>query len=257
MFIGHKKLIKLFKRLADENKLSHAYLFFGEPQVGKFLFADSLANYLETRRFEKPLRILEETLILEPTGGVIGIDKARELINFLYQKPIFSKKRTVIIRDVENLTSEAQNAILKIVEEPPKDSLIILIGSSEDLLLPVLISRLQKVYFPRVSAPEIESFLISIAGKKFNREKITSIAGQSFGRPGRAMDLLLNKKNKKDEIVENDLDKFFESLIIDLYRDKYKNLETLKEVLKRLKLIKMFNVNKKLQLKAIGVWGIS
>ena len=121
MLIGHDNLIKLFKKLANDEKLSHAYLFFGEPQVGKFLFALSLANFLERKKFLVEKNILEETLIIAPDEKTtIGIDAAKSAINFLAKKPVFSKKRIVIIRDAENMTLHAQNAILKLIEEPPQ-----------------------------------------------------------------------------------------------------------------------------------------
>ncbi|MEK7593470.1 MAG: AAA family ATPase [Patescibacteria group bacterium] len=237
MLIGHDNLIKLFKKLADGDKLSHAYLFFGESQVGKFLFALSLANYLERKKFlvEKNI-LLEETLIIAPDeNGTIGIDAAKSTINFLAKKPVFSKKRIIIIRDAENMTAHAQNAILKLVEEPPEEALIILIAVNNDLLLPALISRLQKIYFQRVGKKEIEK------NEEFSKLAKKFLTG-SFD------------KNFLETIVENDekLDKFFEFLIIELKKDIIKNLPILKETLRRLTLLKTLNVNKKLQLKAIS-----
>ncbi|MBI5079451.1 hypothetical protein HZB06_02150 [Candidatus Wolfebacteria bacterium] len=268
--IGHQDKIKLFKKLIDNNKINHAYLFFGEPQVGKFLFAVSLVNYLEKKDFSAPenLGLLREIFIAAPDEkGTISIDKIRSLLYFLHQKPVFSGKRTVIVKDAENLTLDAQNAVLKIVEEPPLESLIIFISKNGDSLSAPLVSRLQKIYFPKVSDEVIEKFLVSIYGKKFSREKIKSAATESFGRPGRAIDLLENKeleeikkavKNFRGELPEEilddsgKLDKFFEFLIADLIKDANKNLGALKETLKRLALMKMFNVNKKLQLRALS-----
>ncbi len=268
MLIGHDNLIKLFKKLANDEKLSHAYLFFGEPQVGKFLFALSLANFLERKKFLVEKNILEETLIIAPDEKTtIGIDAAKSAINFLAKKPVFSKKRIVIIRDAENMTLHAQNAILKLIEEPPLEALIILIAANDDLLLPTLISRLQKIYFQRTAKKEIEKMLI---GKKISGQKAKIFAEESFNRPGRAIDLIAKKsgefpklakkfltgsfdKKLLETIVENDekMNEFFESLIIELKKDIMKNLPILKETLKRLALLKMFNVNKKLQLRAI------
>ncbi len=250
--------------------MSHAYLFFGEPQVGKFLFAVSLANYFEKKDFLEPenIGLLREIFIAAPEeGGAIGIDKIRSLLYFLRQKPIFSRKRIAIVRDAENLTPEAQNAVLKAVEESPPDSLIIFISKNKDSLLSPLASRLQKIYFSRISNEAIEKFLISVYGEKFSREKIKSAVGESFGRPGRAIDLLTDNgleeirtaaKNFRGELAEEilddggKLDKFFEFLIADLIKDADKNLDVLKETLKRLVLMKMFNVNKKLQLRALS-----
>lgn len=267
MLIGHDNLIKIFKRLANNDKLSHAYLFFGEAQIGKFLFALSLVNYLEEKKFqiEQSISLKEALIIAADENGTIGIDAAKSAIDFLAKKPVFSKKRIVIIRDAENLTLHAQNAILKIIEEPPQEALIILIAENGDFLLPALISRLQKIYFQRVEKKEIEKMLIE---KNVNKQKSKILSEESFGRPGRAIDSIDKKneeisklvkkfltgsfeKNFLETIIENDLNKFFEFLIIELKKDIIKNLPILKEALKRLALIKMFNVNKKLQLKAI------
>ncbi len=271
MLVGHKDKINLFKKLADDDNLSHAYLFFGEPQVGKFLFSLLLANYLEKKIFESQQldkRPLEEALIIESReNGLIGIDEIKKIINFLYQKPVFSTRRTVIIRDAENLTAEAQNAALKIVENPPSQSLIIFTASNSDSLLPPLVSRLQKVYFSRLTIGEVKRFL---ADNGVDSKKADLIAEESFGRPGLAFDLWKDKKSEKirklaknfmrqegtsrelEEIIESDLDKFFGFLMIEARKSGYKNLSFAKEILKRLALIKMFNVNKKLQLKAIN-----
>ena len=273
---GHKDKINLFKKLADEDKMSHAYLFFGEPQVGKFLFALSLANYLEKKIFglrESDKQPLEEALIIEPgENGLIGIDEIKKIINFLYQKPVFSTRRIAIIKGAENLTDEAQNAALKIVENPPSQSLIIFTAPNSDSLSSPLVSRLQKVYFSRLTMEEVKRFL---ADNGADTKKIDLIAEESFGRPGLAFNLWKDKKSEKirklaknfmsqtgkssvssrelEEIIESDMDKFFGFLMIETRKNGYKNLSFAKEILKRSALIKMFNVNKKLQLKAINL----
>jgi DNA polymerase III gamma/tau subunit len=122
---GYDEIVESFKKLADSRLLFNAYLFFGEPQVGKFLFAKSLANYVENKKFEEPSNPLLETLIIdfrdlkygkEESKESIGIDEIRELERFLYQTPINSYYRIAIIRDAEWLTDIAQNALLKILE---------------------------------------------------------------------------------------------------------------------------------------------
>ena len=273
---GHKDKINLFKKLADEDKMSHAYLFFGEPQVGKFLFALSLANYLEKKIFglrESDKQPLEEALIIESgENGLIGIDEIKKIINFLYQKPVFSTRIIAIIRDAENLTDEAQNAALKIVENPPSQSLIIFTASNSDSLFSPLVSRLQKIYFSRLTMEEVKEFLMDNGA---DSKKIDLIAEESFGRPGLVFNLWKDKKSEKirklaknfmsqtgkspvssrelEEIIESDMDKFFGFLMIETRKNGYKNLSFAKEILKRSALIKMFNVNKKLQLKAINL----
>lgn len=215
-----------FIKLVKNDRLSHAYLFFGgnEPdREEKFKFALSLANLIERNKFEVPEFSLGELFILKKgEEGGIGIDSMRSLKNFLYQKPIFSEKRAVIIRDSEEMTPEAQNAVLKIVEEPPADSLIIFIARNEESLFPTLVSRLQGIHFPALP--------------------ITSELSGNW------------KKISIDDIIENSReDEFFDSLIADLMKDPLKNWRKLKEILKRLVLIKQFNTNKRLQLRVLEV----
>lgn len=279
MLIGHNQLINDFKKLTNNNKLSHAYLFFGEPQVGKFLFARHLANFLENKIFDTPSSFLNEMLVISPDNeGKIGIDVIRTLKYFLYQKPTTSKWRMATVRDAENLTTEAQNAVLKILEEPPLRSLIVFTADNYENLFPPVLSRLQKIYFSRVSFVQIEKFLIN--ERKANREKAKKIAIESFGRPGRAVDLLENKDienirkiakefqrinnlkarrrfikenfiNREDKFDDYAMDKFFEFLIIELRQDRVKNYKELQEIFKRLVLIKQFNTNKKLQISVL------
>ncbi|KKS25548.1 MAG: polymerase III, delta prime subunit protein, partial [Candidatus Wolfebacteria bacterium GW2011_GWA2_42_10] len=191
--IDNKKLTKDFKRLIASDRLFHAYLFFGDVQAGSD-FVLSLANFFEKGIFELPAEnaILQESLIISPDEKeTIGIDKIRSLLHFLSQKPVLSEKRTVIVRNAENLTNEAQNAILKIAEEPPPQSLMIFIAKSEDFFLPALISRLQKIYFSFTRFKE-----------DLMRERV---------------DL---SKTSVEKIVENNqIDQFFESLILNLRRD--------------------------------------
>ncbi|MDO8443098.1 MAG: hypothetical protein Q7S81_02480 [bacterium] len=271
MLCGHKDLKESFFILAKRGSLSHGYIFFGEPQVGKFSFALSLANFLEAGDFNSKGKMLSEVLIIKDSG----IDCVREIKNFLWQKPQNSQKRTVIIDNADLLTAEAQSAILKITEEPPEHALIILVVSNLNNILPPILSRLQKIYFPRISKNEISEFLIKDIGVK--KDKAEELAVLAYGRPGRAMNLINNKElSEIDELAQKFLrftglnrsqfikklvddqkekpeilDQFFESLIVILRKDPVKNHQMIKSILSRLFLIKSYNVNKRLQIEAI------
>lgn len=213
-----KKVEDDFRGLINKKRLSHAYLFFGNPGIvedNKFIFARSLANFLEKGKFEVSEELLIELLTIEKDENeTVGIDAVKAIKRFLYQKPVNSKYRTVIIKDSEKLTIEAQNAVLKIVEEPPKEALIIFIANSEENLYSTLASRLQKIYFP----PESEGKL---------------------------------KKNLKELEVYEDAEKILEAKINDLKRDPVKNYSKLKAILKTFTLMKQLNTNKRLQLRAL------
>lgn len=271
MLCGHNDLKESFSALVKKESLFHGYVFFGEPQVGKFSFALSLANFLETGNFDLSGKMLSEVLIIKESG----IDCVREIKNFLWQKPQNSSKRIVIIDNADLLTAEAQSAILKIAEEPPEHSLIILIVTNLNNILPPILSRLQKIYFSRISKKEIGNFLISNLNIK--KEKAEELAVLSYGRPGRVMDLINNKefigseqmaqkfltssgfnrsqfiKKLVDDQKENPriLDNFFENLMVILRKDPVKNHKMIRSILSRLFLIKSYNVNKRLQIEAI------
>lgn len=262
MLIGHKYLVKNFLSLVKSEKLAHGYIFFGESGIGKFYFAKHLANFLENGKFEPTKKVLQDAFILEAASG---IDEMRSLKSFLWQTPVFSKKRVVIVNDAEHLTFEAQNAILKITEEPPERALIIIIARHIDSLLPPLVSRLQKIYFGRLSDEEMKEI-----------SPDTKLVAAAFGRPGRletfkslefkeASDFaaeflkyegvrrsqfvkqLIDAQKEKPEL----LDMFFEALISKTMRDPIGNIEIIKSALHRLFLIKSYNTNKRLQVDAI------
>jgi DNA polymerase-3 subunit delta' len=263
MITGHQHLIKDFKNLVKNSRLGHAYTFFGEPEVGKFYFAKHLAHLLEEGEFELTNRPLQDALILDDARG---IEEMRELKKFLWQKPVISKKRLVVINNAEHLTPQAQNAILKITEEPPEHAVVILIANQLENIISPLLSRAQKIYFGRLSDDEM--------GKVAQNKKIIAA---SFGRPGRAVRLAGEGGMKEveeyvkgflsargpaksgviKEFVDAQKDKpelldlFFEELIIRLRKDSLKNHQLLKSVLHRLFLIKSYNVNKRLQMEAI------
>lgn len=190
MLYGFDKKIGEFKTLAKNNRLSQSYIFYGDPQIGKAAFARQLAVFLETGEFVAATKILTDFLEIEPEPDkeAIGIEAANSVREFLFQKPFISSRRTVIVPEAERLTDEAQAALLKIVEEPPRESLIILILPNPEFLTAALVSRCQKIYFPRLSWKELETFLVRDFKIEPAAAKKAAIA--SFGRLGRALALI-------------------------------------------------------------------
>ena len=195
MLFGYDNLIKDFRRLVDEKSLSHAYLFFGEPQVGKFLFAKSLANYIETKNFDEPSSPLTETLVVDfgsekndEGKESVGIERVREIERFLYQTPVSSLYRVAIIRDAEWLTDTAQNALLKILEEPPKSGLIIATARDSSVFLPTVASRMQGIYFRTLPSGMILDFLAKYG--RITAQESEKASQGSFGRIGRAVAII-------------------------------------------------------------------
>src|SRR3989344_8029858 len=129
MLFGHEDKIAAFEKCIAQGTLGHAYLFFGDPQNGKELFARVLANYLERGVWEEPQGTLSDALFVLPEEGksTLGIHEIRAVRHYLFQSPIYSSRRLAVLGGAERLTSEAQSAMLKIVEEPPKHGLIIFV----------------------------------------------------------------------------------------------------------------------------------
>lgn len=256
MLFGHEDKIENFKRLIKENSLSHAYLFFGDNQIGKFTFAQSLGYFLETGEFEigpKPL-IDFLTILPDPEKDSIGIETVRQIRNFLFQKPLRSAKRTVVIDQAEKLTDEAQPALLKIVEEPPPDSLLILIAADPVVFLPALASRCQKIYFRRLSGQALEKILQE--HYRLPALQAKKIAADSFGRLGRALNLIKGPPERlsfsragETQNIES-FEFWLENNILNLRKDLKKNSKALAWLLERKLLVKRYNLNRNLQQRA-------
>lgn len=191
--IGHNDILGDLKNLNEGGGLSHGYVFYGPAMVGKKTAALEFAHYIESgATASEPAReskILSDMMLIEAgTATSIGIDAVREIKNFLWQKPNVSQRRTLIIDDAELLTTEAQNALLKVTEEPPVSSLLILITSDAESILPTIISRLPKIYFGTVPEKEIEKWLSEngAASKGTTKAKAAELAKRVMGKPGLA-----------------------------------------------------------------------
>lgn len=224
------ELKKDFKKLIESSALSHAYLLFG-PGEKKF-FVKELANYLETKEWGQPEKILLDAFFLEDAGKEIGIEDVRGLIHFLSTTPLASSRRLAVVDFSGGITLQAENAILKISEEPPKHSLIFLLVDNPDSLLPTTISRFQRIYVGGKS--EISNPKFEIMVKQF-------LKAQNIER----------KEIIKEVIEDNrQMEEFVQAFLEELSRDTINNWKALKELLKRWTLIKQYNVNKKLQLES-------
>lgn len=241
----HAKKEIAFRKLIGKDKLGHAYLFFGDEGVGKSTFARALASCLETGAFKTEEILLLDTQAFGPDEkGKIGIDVVRGFRSFLWSTPAVSTRRTAIIKDAHALTPEAQSALLKLVEEPPTHGLLIFITHEPSALLAPILSRLSKVYFPRLSEVELQKLLITEF--KVPEKKAEMIARNSFGRLGRALRLLKNVPNSED-----DSSAYLEEEIIALRnKDKVRYARTLAALLDRELYLARFTLNPKLQRRA-------
>lgn len=185
MLIGHEKQLKFLKQSAEKDRLSHAYLFSGPEKVGKKAVALELASQLHC---SFPDLILMEP---NPESGEIEIGQVRDLIWKLSLKPYAAPLKVAIINLAQTMNQESQNCFLKTLEEPKKDTLLILISEYPKSLLPTILSRCQIINFQPLPKKEIEEFLLE---KGLDLKIAKEISLISLGRPGRAIDFLDSQK---------------------------------------------------------------
>lgn len=166
----------------------HALLISGDRGTGKKFLADQFAAML----LGKPdITDYPYILKLKPVKNSIGIESVREVRKFLGRKTTGTKsiRRIVIIEDADLMTTEAQNALLKSLEEPPDDTAIILTSSDTNRLLATIHSRVQLL---RVE-PIGKSLVINIFGLKYSPAAVNSAFHMSGGRVSLLLALLEHK----------------------------------------------------------------
>ena len=219
MILGHERQIKYLETVIKKNRMAHAHLFFGPEHVGKLVIAKMVAKALfcphakgglmnvchkceACQKIEKNMHPevifldTEHTLVSKKeTRKDIPIDDIRELKRVLSFAPHGAAWRVVIINEAEKMSAEAANAFLKILEEPGDLTLIILITSSRELLLPTILSRTQQIGFSLVSDEILKKFLEREKKYGESHEEMLKIAG---GRAG----VLMRMREEKTFLSE-------------------------------------------------------
>ncbi len=241
-----KVQVDQFKQLVKDNSLSHGYILHGPDTNVQFAFARHLATYLETGKWSEPERLLSDALFIDGSKVELGIDVSRSFSEFLYRKSAVSSRRTLVVNNATDFTPQAINALLKIAEEPPANSLIILTVHELGALLPTLLSRFQKVYFSGGAGPTHEfSEIEKQAGELVEKFLMSNEKGKSE---------IIKEITADDKEVEkeaNILDTFSKFLLIELAKKPEENWRALKHLLARTTAMNDYSTNKKLQLEAV------
>ena len=191
---GHQRVIRLLQSQLDDGRLAHAYLFVGEPGLGKTAVARALAAALLP---ELPLRrhpdfweddrqqnisINEVRLLPERQPEFHG----QSLQAFLSLKPGVGSRRVAVISNVGRLKDEVQGILLKTLEEPHPNRVLILTSpnTSPFVVLPTVVSRCQRVAFHALALAEVEAMLLA---RGVPAALAAELAGLSRGRPGWAI----------------------------------------------------------------------
>ncbi|PLR70470.1 DNA polymerase III subunit delta' [Bacillus sp. UMB0728] len=170
------RVSNLIQKAFLHNKIGHAYLFVGGPEVGKKAMAIWMAKrfFCSSQHEEnKPcLNCMECARIdsmnhpdlhfIEPDGQSIKIDQVRALQKEFHYKGVESDKKCYIIEQVDKMTTQAANSLLKFLEEPNGDSLAILLTENKERLLDTILSRVQSYNFQPISHETVRQQLLKI-----------------------------------------------------------------------------------------------
>lgn len=248
--IGNEKNKELLNQIINTNNISHSYMFVGKDSIGKFLFAKEFAKAILCEEKEKPCNNCKSCIefdtnnnpdftILEPDGNMIKIDQIRELTKNVYEKPIVSDRKVYIINDSDCMTKEAENSLLKTLEEPPEYVTIILIISNENLFLPTIKSRCTKILFNKLSNKDLKTIL----ERKYNYTNISDIVFKiADGSVAKAVSL----QNKETDYLK--VNKVFSNLenidMVDILSEKEEIFENKDEVVDILEYINLIFFDK-------------
>ena len=221
--IGQDGAVNILLRTIQRDRLSSSYLFAGESGIGKKFTAINLAKAVNCLKTTPSLalpprgggvgvgdsELLNQTdccdecssckkidagvhpdfLLISPEGGQIRIEEIRAINNILSFKPFEGRNKVVIADEADTMNPFAANAFLKTLEEPPKDSLIILISSNPDRLPDTIRSRCSKVNFTPLSHEACRKVIETVRSQKSKDSKdsrLSTLVRLSMGRPGLA-----------------------------------------------------------------------
>ena len=188
--VGNEKVKKLLSNIVQNQKVTHSYLFTGPEGIGKKQIATEFSKMLLKAETENN----PDFDCIEPDGNVIKINQIRELQIKIQEKPIKCQNKVYIINDADKMTQEAQNCLLKTLEEPPGFVILILIGANENAFLSTIKSRCMRIHFEPIKDEEMKQFLL----EKYNLQVTETMLQMFQGSISKAIEL-----KEKIETYEN------------------------------------------------------
>lgn len=205
--VGNDSIKTFLNKIVEENHIVHSYLFVGIEGIGKRLFAKEFARKLlcfnqeDTEDCLSCIKFKTENhpdfFQIEPENNIIKIAQIRDMQEKIAQKPITSKRKVYFIMDSDTMTKEAQNCLLKTLEEPPEYATIILTSSNESKLLNTIKSRCMKVSLKEITEEQIETYGKETLGIPIEN-KFIKASGGSIGKAIR----LQEEKERYEQIDE-------------------------------------------------------
>ena len=212
---GQKQIVESLQDAIINDKVGHAYVFTGSEGIGKRTIAkvfsalllcdsqigaNSCDDCVSCKLFKEGSN--PDFITIKPTGNTIGVDEIRNIQADIIIKPVYSKRKVYLIIDADKMTLQAQNCLLKTLEDPPYYGIIILTVTNYYALIETIRSRLLRNSFNRNTDVEVRDLIKS----KFNIKpsEIDFIIASSNGIIGTALKLAESDEFRKlrDNTIE-------------------------------------------------------
>jgi DNA polymerase III subunit delta' len=207
--VGHRHLLDLVSAAAARGSLPPSLIFAGPEGVGKRAAAVALAQLVNCHTpvlspgggpdrspdacgtcpsCTRIARLVHADVHLVEPGdtGVIKVDQVRDVVERTAYRPFEGRRRVVIVDEADAMLTEAQNALLKTLEEPPSTSMFVLVSSRSDELLPTVRSRCQRLRFGRLTPDDIAGVLMESHG--YSPSDARAAASAADGSLGQALE---------------------------------------------------------------------
>jgi len=198
---GHQKQIGMLQKAMVQQRIGHSYVFSGLAAIGKKTLALEFAQALNCENVDEKNGACGQCAscrkmihgnhpdmhILETQAQFIRIDAIRNIQEQMTFKPLEGRRRLFVINDADKMNEQAANALLKTLEEPSADNIIILVTARPYWLPQTILSRCRHVRMNPLSAETVARFLIE--QKQMDSAKASLLASLSAGSIGQALEL--------------------------------------------------------------------
>lgn len=241
--IGNEKIKQNLIKILENNTISHSYMFIGTKGIGKKLFAKEFAKGILCNNSEKkPCEACKSCIEfvnsnnpdyyeigLDDGENSIKIDTIRQMQKRVQELPIVSARKVYIIDDSEYMTKDAQNCLLKTLEEPPSFVTIILIVSNENMILNTIKSRCLKIYFNNLSEDELKKYINNNLNiQDFSENMLEACCGSI----GKALQIHKSREDYSElDKIFNNIENYTLTDVISNMDTLYKNKDDIQEIL--------------------------
>ncbi|MFH0771498.1 MAG: DNA polymerase III subunit delta' [Candidatus Omnitrophota bacterium] len=213
--IGQEFAVSLLKKALESEKVAHAYLFLGPAGVGKSLLAAEFAKALNCEKkdaapcdecvscvkINKKIHPDVNWFYPEGRSSQIGVDLIRKLEKTALFKPFEGRNKVYVMDGADCMTEEAANRLLKTLEEPPEDTILILLAANFFKLIPTIVSRCQRINFFSLKEKEITLELRRRYG--LDERRALCLSRFSEGSFGKAVEAVEQQAlTKRDRVVD-------------------------------------------------------